>query len=163
MGDGRIIEPYYVMETMDWVHIVALTEAEELLLVRQYRQAQGVFCLELPGGLHDRAEPHLETARRELGEEVGATARAWHEIAVQFPDPARQANRLYTFLAEGVSIQTSQDLDATEELEIVRVPLAQIEAHIASGEFSQSTQIASLYLTLRWLERRRASYSPNGA
>ena len=50
---GIKIGPYYVLSYPDWVHVVALTSASSLILVRQYRHAVGDCTLELPGGAVD--------------------------------------------------------------------------------------------------------------
>jgi NUDIX domain len=75
---GVKISPYYVLTYPNWVHVVAITSAGSLVLVRQYRHAVSEFLLELPGGAVDAEDPSLEqAARRELQEETGFTAQRW--------------------------------------------------------------------------------------
>ena len=50
MPGGRIVEPYYVLEYPDWVHVVALTKNREVVLVRQYRHGIQKTVLEVPSG-----------------------------------------------------------------------------------------------------------------
>ncbi len=50
MPNGRIIEPYYVLEYPTWVNVVALTKSKEVVLVKQYRPGIQKTVLELPCG-----------------------------------------------------------------------------------------------------------------
>ena len=49
MPNGNIISPYYVLEYPDWGNVVAITEDNQAILIRQYRHAAGEVILELPG------------------------------------------------------------------------------------------------------------------
>lgn len=70
--DGKIIDPYYVYEFPDWVTAVAVTSDDEIILVRQYRQALGETLIEIPGGCVDPSDENLQAAAaRELLEETG--------------------------------------------------------------------------------------------
>jgi hypothetical protein len=61
---GVKISPYYVLTYPDWVHVVAMTSAGSLILVRQYRHAVSDFLLELAGGAVDAEDPDVEQAAR---------------------------------------------------------------------------------------------------
>ena len=70
LSAGAKISPDYVLTYPDWVHVVAITSAGSLVLVRQDRHAVSESLLELPGGAVDAEDPNLEqAARRELEEE----------------------------------------------------------------------------------------------
>ena len=74
----QIVEPCYVLEYRAWVNVVALTQAGEVVLVRQFRPGIGRTILELPGGTTDPEDASPEAAiRRELLEETGYTRRAF--------------------------------------------------------------------------------------
>ncbi|MDP9178998.1 MAG: NUDIX hydrolase, partial [Gemmatimonadota bacterium] len=55
-ADGAIIAPYHVLEYPDWVHIIALTVRNEIVLVEQYRHAVGAILTELPAGSMEPAD-----------------------------------------------------------------------------------------------------------
>ena len=68
---------FFVVDTLDWVNVVARTTAGELVLVRQYRHGTETFTLEIPGGCVDPGEDPADAAAREVREETGyASERA---------------------------------------------------------------------------------------
>ena len=66
-----------VLESCDWVNVVARDEEERVILVRQYRFGIGACTLEPPGGSVDAGEQPLAAARRELLEETGYGGGRW--------------------------------------------------------------------------------------
>ena len=61
---------FYVIESVDWCNVIAITKDDELVMVEQYRQGTSLIELELPGGMVDPGEQPIETAPRELREET---------------------------------------------------------------------------------------------
>jgi 8-oxo-dGTP pyrophosphatase MutT (NUDIX family) len=92
-----------VIEHPGAVGIVALDEAGQVLLIRQYRHPAGRLLWEIPAGLRDVAgEPPLVTARRELLEEAGYLAADWQVLADFFTSPGITSERLRVYLARGL-------------------------------------------------------------
>ena len=92
-----------VIEHPGAVGIVALDEAGQVLLIRQYRHPAGRLLWEIPAGLRDVAgEPPLVTARRELLEEAGYQAADWQVLADFFTSPGITSERLRVYLARGL-------------------------------------------------------------
>jgi 8-oxo-dGTP pyrophosphatase MutT (NUDIX family) len=102
-------------------------------------------CLELPGGVIDHGETPLAAAKRELLEETGYSSTEWEFVGSMFANPARQTNRVHTFIARNIKAGRAQQLDASEEIECSLRPLAAVQVAIESGEFSQALHIASYY------------------
>lgn len=86
------------------VGVVALDEAGQVLLIRQYRHPVGRQLWEIPAGLRDVAgEPPLATAQRELLEEAGYQAADWRVLADFFTSPGISSERLRVYLARGLT------------------------------------------------------------
>jgi 8-oxo-dGTP pyrophosphatase MutT (NUDIX family) len=148
IAPGKILDPFYVLEEHEWVHVVAFNAKKEVLLVRQYRYPGDAFVWELPGGMADPGEDLLVASQRELREETGATATRWRHIASPFPNPARQTNRVHAYLAEDAAVTGATQLDASEAIECAWFSIPAALALIGRGEFAQANHIALFYLTL---------------
>ena len=147
---GVEIAPYYLLRYPDLVHIVALTENDEIVLVREYRHGVGEVCLGIPGGLIDASDGGPENAaRRELAEEGGYEASDWRPVARLQVDPARQDNHLHIFLARGLRPLARRRLDAGEEGMSVEIwPLARLLDGLARGSLPFTDHVASLLMGL---------------
>jgi 8-oxo-dGTP pyrophosphatase MutT (NUDIX family) len=99
---GVIVDSYFVHESCDWVHVLALNENNEVLLTRQYRHAAGEIMLELPAGCVEKDEQPLAAMKRELLEETGCVADEFIPLAPQSPNPARCNNLVHPYVARRV-------------------------------------------------------------
>ncbi|HUZ51021.1 MAG TPA: NUDIX hydrolase [Streptosporangiaceae bacterium] len=103
MPDGQQVGRE-VVEHPGAVGIVAMDEAGQVLLIRQYRHPVGRLLWEIPAGLRDVAgEPPLKTAQRELLEEAGYLAADWQVLADFFTSPGITSERLRVYLARGLT------------------------------------------------------------
>lgn len=152
MPDGKIVEPFYIIEYSTWVHVVALTKNQEVVLVEQYRHGIQKTVLELPGGCMEveDIEPLL-AAKRELLEETGYTSNTFIEIGVISPNPSSHNNFIHSFLATDVELVADLKLDDTEEINVVILPLNKVIESIDNGIFLQALHISSLFLALKKL------------
>jgi 8-oxo-dGTP pyrophosphatase MutT (NUDIX family) len=110
---------------------VVAHDDERLFMVRQPREAVGVDALlELPAGKLDKeGETPLECARRELEEEVGIRAREWGEITSFYSSPGFTDEQVHVFEATGLE-EGEADPDDEERIEVVEVPLADLDSTI---------------------------------
>jgi ADP-ribose pyrophosphatase len=100
----QIVDSCYVFEYRAWVNVVALTAAQEIVLVRQFRPGIGRTILELPGGTTDPEDASPEAAvRRELLEETGYTGERFAATGCYSPNPASHTNLVHCFLATDVA------------------------------------------------------------
>ncbi len=118
-------------------------------LVRQPRTAAGLASsLEIPAGKRDvPGEPELETAKRELVEEIGQNASDWSFIRTFYPAPGWADEKLWVFLASGLTEaeEGATHLEA-ERLQIVRWPLDELDAAL------RETEDAKTIIALQWLQ-----------
>lgn len=135
----------FILDTADWVNVVAFTRQQELILVRQYRHGIQDFTLEIPGGVvHGHEDPEI-AARRELREESGYAPARITRIGRVAPNPAFQTNYLTTFLATGCEVAGDLIQDQGEDLEVVLVPASDVEAKVRAGEIDHALVLAGLY------------------
>ena len=153
LPNGHIVDPYYVIEDAEWVHVFAQDCEDRVLIVRQYRYAANAECAELPGGVVEPDETSLTAARRELQEETGFIADEWIKVGKVFANPARQTNAIHIYLASGLSAQNDQQLDESEAITFEFASVNDIKTMIEKGEFSQSLHIASFYMSLEAMSR----------
>jgi len=133
-----------VLETPEWVNVVARTAAGKFVLVRQYRFGVGRVTTELPGGLVDRGEAPRAAAERELAEETGYLATRWSSLGSVEPNPAIHDNRCHQFLAEDCTRVMGQALDPGEDIQVVELTEAEVRAAVQRGEIAHSLVISSL-------------------
>lgn len=119
--------------------IVAVTDAGELILIEQPRPATGGDVIELPAGLiGDHAgtedEDPAVAAARELEEETGYRPRRLEQVACGTSSAGLSDERLIFYLAHGVERVGEGGGDEHEDITVHLVPLAQVEAWLATRE-----------------------------
>ncbi len=146
---GESVSPYYVLEYPDWVNVLALTEQNEVILVRQYRHGLGRSLLELPCGAVDGSiESPLEAAERELLEETGFASDELVASGVLSPNPATHTNLTHCFLAMNCCRVAQAAPDVTEDLELVLTPLAEFIPSVLRGELLQALHVGSVLFAM---------------
>ena len=136
---------FFVIRSTDWVNIVALTEADELVLIEQWRHGTQERTLEIPGGMIDEGESPLAAAQRELLEETGFTSDRWESLGRISPNPATHDNRCHTFLAlDAVRAQTPS-FDTNELCRLVLRPAAQIPQLVMQGQIDHALVVVALF------------------
>jgi ADP-ribose pyrophosphatase len=104
------------------VAVLAVDDADRVLMIRQYRHPAQSLLWEIPAGLRDvPGEPLQATAARELAEEAGYRARDWRVLADYYSSPGYSTERLRIFLA--------RDPEPLPDAERHFVPQAE-EAHL---------------------------------
>lgn len=140
-------EPYYSLDLLDYVSVVATTTDGRFVLVRQLRAAVEAVTLELPAGHVESGQEPETAARVELSEETGYTATAMTLAGCLRPDTGRLANRMWVYCATGVTLRTGWTPEPG--LEVVLASPAEMEQFIAEGPFDHALHVASIFLAIR--------------
>jgi 8-oxo-dGTP pyrophosphatase MutT (NUDIX family) len=134
--DGEVVEREVVSHP-GAVAVVA-HDGEHLWLVRQPREAVGDYLLELPAGkLDEDGEDVLATAKRELAEEIGKAADTWEFLTTFYASPGFSDEQIHVYLATDLYDEQAHT-DEIERIEIVKVPLGEIDDVILSNRDSKT-------------------------
>ena len=128
------------------VAIVAVDTDDRVVLVRQPREPARERLLELPAGTREPDEDPLATARRELAEEVGLREGEWRLAATFFSTPGFCDERVWVYVVEGAE-QGDAAPEDNEQIDIVRIPVGEIDSRLA--EIEDAKTLAGLLLYLR--------------
>ena len=122
-----------VVDHVDGAAVLALDEANRVLVVRQYRYVFGKVLDELPAGKLDPGEDPVTGALRELKEETGKL----------LPAPGCYGETLHLFLAKGLKF-SQQQLDPDEFLNVERVPFDEMVHRCVNGEIDDAKTVAAV-------------------
>ncbi|NCO56827.1 MAG: NUDIX hydrolase [Nitrospirae bacterium CG18_big_fil_WC_8_21_14_2_50_70_55] len=136
--------PFYVLETGSWVNIIPITEAGEVVFVRQYRHGTGQVHLEIPGGLVDAGEEPEKAAVRELLEETGYAGEVAY-LGEVHSNPAILNNTTYSYVVRNARRVAVPELDATEEIEVVTHPLTAVPDLIRTRVITHALVICAFH------------------
>ena len=143
LPDGAVAKRE-VIEHPGGVGVLALTDEGEVLLVQQFRYPYSEITTEIPAGKRDRGEDPLETGKRELAEETGATADTFTPLGVIYPTPGFCDEVIHLYCATGLHFAEMHP-DEDEFLNVVRLPLATLVEQVMAGDIPDAkTQIAAL-------------------
>jgi len=152
LPNGKFLDAT-VFEFRSWVNIVALTQNNEVVLIRQYRHGVKDVLWEIPGGVVEDGEDPMEGVKRELLEETGYTASEFIPVGKLYPNPALQTNTVYYFLALNAEKITAQSLDDGEDIEVHLVPIDDLIGMVRRGEFPHALMVAALFHVFAYLDR----------
>lgn len=147
LPNGNIKDEYYVLEYPTWVNMVAITEDGNVLFVKQYRHGADQIMVELPAGVvEDDEEPEV-AARRELLEETGYAFDNIEYICELFANPATSGNLTYTYLLTGGKKLQEQDLDSSEDIEVVEMTIEEAKKFLFDNKIGQALHSSALFYT----------------
>lgn len=151
LPNGNIKEEYYVLEYPSWVNMVAFTEDQQLLFVRQYRRGADQILVELPAGVVDEGETPEEAARRELLEETGYAFESMEYVCELYANPATSGNLTYTYVLQGGKKVQEQDLDQSEDIEVVHMSIEEAKQFLFENRLGQALHSSALFYTFKKL------------
>jgi ADP-ribose pyrophosphatase len=158
LGNGHEIDEFHKVVMPNWAAVLCLTAEDEVVLVRQYRHGIEEECVELPAGVIEPEESPLEGAKRELLEETGYVADEWSLIRTFATEPSRHTVRAHFFCARGARVDRERAPEPSEDIELLKLPLADLLPLCDRGEIVHGIHVAAILLA-----HRKGLLAPNRA
>jgi 8-oxo-dGTP pyrophosphatase MutT (NUDIX family) len=133
-----------VLESVDWVNVVAITADQKVVVVRQFRFGTSAITTEVPGGMVDAGENPLAAAMRELREETGYASDNWHYLGAVEPNPAFMDNLCHHYLAYPAEKTQDLDLGDGEDIVVALVTLAELRMDVRQGALRHALALSAL-------------------
>lgn len=142
----QISHTFISLSIPDWINIIAVTDDDKFIMVKQHRIGTDEITLESPGGIAEINESPEVTAIRELREETGYEAGEIHLLKKLSANPAIQNNYIYFFYARNCKKIHSQNLDQEEDIEVLTLTHDEIAEMIRNGGINHSIINTAFYL-----------------
>ena len=150
---------FFVIDSVNWVNVIALTPDQQLVMVEQYRHGSDTVELEIPGGMMDATDASPEvTGQRELREETGYEGCNPQLIGQILPNPAIMTNVCFTVMFEQCRLLHPTAFDHSEDLVTRLVSVTDIPRLVATGKIQHSLVVVALYHFELW---QRGLRKPN--
>lgn len=144
LPDGKTSWREYIMHPGAAV-MLAMPDAQTVVMERQYRYALREHVFELPAGKIDPGEDALGTAKRELLEETGYCARTWRHLLTTYPVVGYANERIEIFLARDLEY-VGRALDDGEFLDVFTLPLVEALDWARNGRIKEAKTVLGLML-----------------
>ncbi len=149
-GDKQVT--YQIIEKVDGAIIVPVTEKGNLVVVNEYFSGINAYQISFPKGKIESGHNELQTANKELQEEVGYIADKLTKLTTITVSPGYLTQKITIFLAEQLT-QSKLEGDELEELEASELSFTDFEKLIESGEVNDARIIAAFYLAKKHLNK----------
>ena len=141
---------FYVLESANWVNVIALTPDQQLVMIEQFRHGSDKVELEIPGGLMDAGESPEAAALRELREETGYEGDNARVLGQISPNPAIMNNTCFTVLIENCRCMHPVEFDSGEDLNTRLIPADAVTRVVAEGKIGHALVVVALYYFDLW-------------
>ncbi len=145
---------YQILHKNNTALIVPVTKEGKFVLVKEYYAAIDEYGLSFPKGRIEKGENKLDTANKELQEEIGYKAKELNEIALFTMSPGYITQKTHVFMATDLR-ESKLKGDEEEELEILEVSFDEFEKLVKDGKITEARTIAAFYLVNRILKNKK--------
>lgn len=136
-SDG-VYGDFFVLDSSDWVNVLAITPEDQIVLVRQFRYGTQEFSLEPPGGVIEKGENPIVAGLRELEEETGFSSNEGSLIGSARPNAAIFSNQCHFVLVKNVRKVAEIDFDQHEELVTELYPVKNLKELVTKNLITHS-------------------------
>jgi len=148
LPDGHVAHREYIVHP-GAVMVVAMLDAERLIVERQWRHPIGKALIEFPAGKLEAGEPVLACAVRELFEETGYRAAEWARAGITHNAIAYATEGIEIWFARGLTAGERQ-LDHGEFLDVLEATAEELEAAAGAGELTDAKTLIGLLWLRNW-------------
>ena len=142
LPNGLIIDDFYSVTISDAAAIVAIDESGNIILKKEFKYATGEELIEIPAGMFEPNETDgLLVAKRELLEETGYTSDEWTYLGATVESSSKLTNHMHIYMATGCRKVADQNLDSTEDIEVMVVPMNKAVEMIMSNEICCNSSV----------------------
>lgn len=149
LPSGKVLDDYYVRDSVKAVLIVPHTTDGKYILTSQYKHGARKVVLEFPAGGIDKGEDILAAAKRELREEVGGESASMTLGPTFYENPTSSRGEIYVVFAEGVGTKHEQSLDDNEDIDIVTLSAGELLEALDDGRLQVPASTAAGYMAIR--------------
>lgn len=149
LPNGSTIDDFYVATIPDSVHVVPITTRGTIVMIRMYKPGADDFIIQFPAGRFEVAKHKTReaAAAAELAEETGIQVAESNLLKLgAFPImTTKGTEKFHTYVVSGVELSqsTQQNLDETEEIEVLELRPEEIDEVIRSGAIVDTTAITN--------------------
>jgi 8-oxo-dGTP pyrophosphatase MutT (NUDIX family) len=146
LPNGKIIDDYFISPMGNGVIVLPLTTNNEIVLIKQYKHGVGEITIELPAGGQQPGLTLEESAIAELEEEAGIKTTVNNLIYLGKTTiiPSKTSHISYYYLAKNLEFNSAQHLDATEDIEIIKVAPKQVLEMIKNNEIWTADAVVTI-------------------
>lgn len=149
LPDGKVVDDFYVTTLQDSAEIIPITTEGKIVLIKIFKQGENRIVTQFPGGrLEKRHKDIRDLVLSELHEEAGISVKPEQLIFVYEMSvmTTKSSEHTHLFLAKDVEMNSFQNLDPNEDIEVFQATPQEVEALIDSGEINEGLTIAGWYL-----------------